>query len=95
MSRSVRYSSSPLLASKTPVWRSKFIVAAIALGFAMLAARAAHPAFSPRGSLLIRLRSSYAVDRDGLPSAAAPPGPTLRNKPEIVMLDDAGLQCER
>ena len=42
MSRSVRYSSSPLLASKTPVWRSKFIVAAIALGFAVLAARAAH-----------------------------------------------------
>ena len=42
MSRSVRYSSSPLLASKTPVWRSKFIVAAIAMGFAVLAARAAH-----------------------------------------------------
>jgi hypothetical protein len=28
MSRSVLYTSSPLLASKTPVWRSKFIVAA-------------------------------------------------------------------
>ncbi len=33
MSRSVRYTSSPLLASKTPVGRSRFIVAAIALGF--------------------------------------------------------------
>jgi cell division protein FtsI (penicillin-binding protein 3) len=33
MSRSVQFSSSPLLASKTPVWRSKLIVAAIALGF--------------------------------------------------------------
>ena len=31
MRRSVRYSSSPLLASKTPVWRSKFIVACLAL----------------------------------------------------------------
>ena len=30
MRRSVRYSSSPLLASKTPVWRSKFIVACLA-----------------------------------------------------------------
>ena len=42
MSRSVRYGASPLLASPTPVWRSKFIVAAIALGFAVLAGRAAY-----------------------------------------------------
>ena len=40
MSRSVRYSASPLLASPTPVWRSKLIVAGIALGFAILAGRA-------------------------------------------------------
>ena len=40
MSRSINYTSSPLLASPTPVWRSKFIVAAIALGFVGLAARA-------------------------------------------------------
>ena len=42
MSRSVLYTSSPLLASKTPVWRSKFIVALIALGFVGLGARAAY-----------------------------------------------------
>jgi cell division protein FtsI (penicillin-binding protein 3) len=41
-SRSINYSASPLLASKTPVWRSKFIVAALALGFAGLAGRAAY-----------------------------------------------------
>ncbi len=35
-SRSINYSASPLLASKTPVWRSKFIVAALALAFAGL-----------------------------------------------------------
>ncbi len=29
--RDIRYTSSPLLASKTPVWRSKFIVAMLAL----------------------------------------------------------------
>ena len=42
MSRSINYASSPLLASKTPVWRSKFIVAGLALAFAGLAGRAAY-----------------------------------------------------
>lgn len=42
MSRSINYTSSPLLASKTPVWRSKFIVFALALAFAGLAGRAAY-----------------------------------------------------
>ena len=41
-SRSVQFSTSPLLASKTPVWRSKFIVAAMALGFLGLVGRAAY-----------------------------------------------------
>ncbi|WP_310387819.1 penicillin-binding protein 2 [Roseateles sp.] len=38
--RSVSYSSSPLLASKTPVWRSRFLVALVGLSFAGLLARA-------------------------------------------------------
>ncbi len=42
MSRSINYSASPLLASKTPVWRSKFIVAGLAVAFAGLAGRAAY-----------------------------------------------------
>jgi cell division protein FtsI (penicillin-binding protein 3) len=42
MSRSINYSASPLLASRTPVWRSKFIVAALAVAFAGLAGRAAY-----------------------------------------------------
>ncbi len=42
MTRGLRYTSSPLLASPTPVWRSKFIVAAMALGFLVLASRAAY-----------------------------------------------------
>lgn len=42
MSRSINYASSPLLASKTPVWRSKFIVFGLALAFAGLAGRAAY-----------------------------------------------------
>ena len=42
MSRSIQYTSSPLLASPTPVWRSKLVVGAIALAFSGLAARAAY-----------------------------------------------------
>lgn len=42
MSRSINYSASPLLASKTPVWRSKFVVAVLAVAFAALAGRAAY-----------------------------------------------------
>lgn len=41
-SPSIHHSSSPLLASKTPVWRSKLIVALIAVGFASLGVRAAY-----------------------------------------------------
>jgi cell division protein FtsI (penicillin-binding protein 3) len=40
--RGINYSASPLLASKTPVWRSKFVVALLALAFAGLGARAAY-----------------------------------------------------
>ncbi len=42
MSRSIGYGSSPLLTSATPVWRSKFIVAGLALAFMGLAGRAAY-----------------------------------------------------
>ena len=43
MSRNgINFSDSPLLASKTPVWRSKLLVGLLALGFAGLAARAAY-----------------------------------------------------
>lgn len=38
--RSVAYSSSPLLASKTPPWRSKFVVGMLALSFVVLLGRA-------------------------------------------------------
>ena len=38
--RSVAYSTSPLLASKTPPWRSKFIVGLVAASFVVLLGRA-------------------------------------------------------
>jgi len=37
----VRYATSPLLASRTPPWRVKFMIGAIGLGFAVLVGRAA------------------------------------------------------
>ncbi len=40
--RSLAYASSPLLASKTPPWRSRFLVVLVALGFLVLLARAAY-----------------------------------------------------
>lgn len=40
--RAIRYGSKALLAMRTPVWRSKFIVALLALAFLGLIARAAH-----------------------------------------------------
>ena len=38
--RGVNYSTSPLLASKTPPWRSRFLVMLVGLGFLALAGRA-------------------------------------------------------
>ncbi len=103
MSRSVRYSSSPLLASKTPVWRSKFIVAAIALGFAGLAARAAHiqifgnEFFQRQGEVrfvrTLELPASRGriLDRNGLILASSIPAESIWAIPEDVEVSKAQL----
>ena len=89
MSRSVLYTSSPLLASKTPVWRSKFIVAMIALGFAGLAARAAYVQvfgnafFQRQGevrfarTLELPANRGKILDRNGLILASSVPAASL------------------
>jgi cell division protein FtsI (penicillin-binding protein 3) len=103
MSRSVRYSSSPLLASKTPVWRSKFIVAAIALGFAGLAARAAHiqifgnEFFQRQGEVrfvrTLELPASRGriLDRNGLILASSIPAQSIWAIPEDVEVSKTQL----
>ena len=103
MSRSIRYSSSPLLASKTPVWRSKFIVAAIALGFAGLAARAAHiqifgnEFFQRQGEVrfvrTLELPASRGriLDRNGLILASSVPAQSIWAIPEDVVISAAQL----
>ena len=94
--RSVQYSTSPLLASKTPVWRSKLIVAAIALGFVALAARAvyiqvyANDFFLKQGevrftrTLELPANRGRILDRNGLILASSVPVPSIWAIPEDV-----------
>ena len=63
MSRSIAYHASPLLASKTPVWRSKFIVACLGLAFVGLALMGAGT------SALFPLAMSAAAQRTDRPTA--------------------------
>ncbi len=99
MSRSIAYTSSPLLASRTPVWRSKFIVAAIALGFVGLAARAAYiqvlsnDFYQKQGevrfarTLDLPANRGRILDRNGLILASSVPAPSIWAIPEDVSLD--------
>ncbi|MES2956119.1 MAG: penicillin-binding protein 2, partial [Pseudomonadota bacterium] len=96
MSRSVLYSSSPLLASKTPVWRSKLIVAGIALAFAGLAGRAAYVQvigndfFQRQGqvrfarTLELPANRGRILDRNGLLLATSVVAPSIWAIPEDV-----------
>jgi cell division protein FtsI (penicillin-binding protein 3) len=87
--RSVNYASSPLLASKTPPWRSKFFVAMVGLGFAVLLGRAAYvqivgQAFFARQGEIRYARTldlpasrGRIIDRNGLILASSVPVPSL------------------
>jgi len=102
--RSVQLSSSPLLASKTPVWRSKFIVAAIALGFLGLVVRAAYVQviansfFRHQGevrfarTLSLPANRGRVLDRNGLLLASSVPAPSVWANPEDIERDPAKLR---
>ena len=104
MSRSVQLSSSPLLASKTPVWRSKFIVAAIALGFMGLMARAAYVQviandfFLRQGevrftrTLSLPANRGRVLDRHGVLHASSVPAPSIWANPEDIERDPVKLR---
>ncbi|MBA2964557.1 MULTISPECIES: penicillin-binding transpeptidase domain-containing protein [Ramlibacter] len=103
MTRSVLYTSSPLLASKTPVWRSKFIVAGLALGFIGLAGRAAwvqvfgNDFFRRQGevrflrTLELPANRGRILDRNGLLLATSVPSPSIWAIPEDVERDKVKL----
>ncbi|WP_127996917.1 peptidoglycan D,D-transpeptidase FtsI family protein [Piscinibacter defluvii] len=87
--RGVAYSSSPLLASKTPPWRSKFLVALVGLGFSVLLGRAVYVQivgtefFQKQGEIRfarkLELPASRGriLDRNGQILAASVPAPSL------------------
>jgi cell division protein FtsI (penicillin-binding protein 3) len=104
MSRSVQLSSSPLLASKTPVWRSKLIVAAMALAFVGLAVRASYVQvfenafFKRQGevrfarTLTLPANRGRILDRNGLILASSVPAPSVWANPEEIDRSTEGLR---
>jgi cell division protein FtsI (penicillin-binding protein 3) len=104
MSRSIQYTSSPLLASRTPVWRSKLVVGAVALAFCGLAARAAYiqvvanDFFQRQGevrfarTLDLPANRGRILDRNGLILASSVPAPSIWAIPEDVEITKEQLQ---
>ena len=103
MSKSILYTSSPLLASKTPVWRSRFIVACIALAFFGLAGRAAYiqiyanAFFQRQGevrfarTLELPANRGRILDRNGLILASSVPASSIWAIPEDIEASAAQL----
>ena len=101
MSRGIAFTSSPLLASRTPVWRSKFIVAAIALAFVGLAARATYiqvlsnDFYQKQGevrfarTLELPANRGRILDRNGLILASSVPATSIWAIPEDVEMSKA------
>ena len=87
-SRSVRYATSPLLAAKTPPWRSKLLVAGVGAAFLVLIGRAAYIQVFSTDFYLKQGETRYArtldlpanrgriTDRNGLLLASSVPAPS-------------------
>ena len=87
--RGLNYATSPLLASKTPPWRSRMVVALVGLGFAGLIGRAAYVQivatefFQKQGekryahTLEVPANRGRIVDRNGLLLASSVPTPSV------------------
>jgi cell division protein FtsI (penicillin-binding protein 3) len=99
--RSVCYSTSPLLASRTPPWRSKFLVALVGLSFCILLGRAVYVQIIDKAFFLRQGEIRYArtlelpasrgriVDRNGLILAASVPAPSIWAIPKDIEGDAA------
>ena len=104
--RSIRYTSSPLLASKTPPGRSRLIVGLIAIAFFGLGARAAYVqvidnAFFQRQGEVRFARTldlpayrGKLLDRNGLILASSVPAASIWAIPEDVEQDDPKVRAQ-
>ena len=92
----MRYATSPLLASRTPMWRVKFLIGAIGLGFAVLIGRAAwiqiihNEFFQQQGAnryerrIELQANRGRILDRHGELLASSVPAPSLWAIPKDV-----------
>ncbi|HEX7440838.1 MAG TPA: penicillin-binding transpeptidase domain-containing protein, partial [Caldimonas sp.] len=99
--RSVSYSTSPLLASRTPPWRSKFLVALVGLSFCVLLGRAVYVQIIGSAFFLKQGEIRYGrtldlpasrgriVDRNGLILASSVPAPSIWAIPKDLEGDKA------
>ncbi len=97
--RGVSYATSPLLASKTPPWRSKLLVAFVGIGFIVLLVRAVHIQVLDSGFYLAeadkrilrneKLPASRGriVDRNGQVLATSVLAPSFRAEPKAFQAD--------
>lgn len=95
-SPTVRYTTSPLLASKTPAWRSKFIIALIGLSFCLLLGRAVYIQIIGTDFYQEKGRTRYErtldlpasrgriLDRNGMLLASSVPAPSIWALPKDV-----------
>ena len=106
MSRDMRYSTSPLLAERTPMWRSRFVMLALALGFFCLIGRAAYVQVIGNDFFLRQGEVRFArtielpanrgrlLDRNGLILASSVPAASIWAIPEDVDQDDTATQSK-
>ena len=97
--RNLNYATSPLLASKTPPWRSRFVVALVGLAFAVLVGRAIYIQIigtdfyqqqgDKRYGHVIEVPASRGriVDRNGLVLATSVPVPSIWAIPKDFAAD--------
>jgi cell division protein FtsI (penicillin-binding protein 3) len=101
----VRYATSPLLASRTPPWRVKFLIGGIGIGFAVLIGRAAwiqiiHNDFylqqgASRYERRIELQANRGriLDRNGEMLASSVPAPSLWAIPKDIEASRTDLKA--
>lgn len=100
----VAYAASPLLASRTPAWRTLFVVGCIGVAFAGLVTRAVYiqvvnpEFFIKQGenryarTLELQANRGRILDRNGLILASSVPVPSLWANPKEMQLSAADIK---